>query len=306
MNRLKTAFEFSRNKLCASILTLALLFVATLPHATRCWAGESAKHTTLGKVAQEWMQVGIEQHNRSLFKAAEQSFRRATEYGEYLSAAKRKKLDKWSEKARIAAAKSVQPASKSTPRSLENKIRSLTDRLPPKIAPVKGKLPADSVKNGRDLTKKELEFVAAWPVTVDNPLRENRTIRIKPARSSSTHCVLVGGQVSKPAVVPMPGKMTATEAIVKVGGVDLRAAERKNVIVIRYTDGQRYAYKLDLAGSKTKPFYLQPRDIVHVPRARIAKLNQWIDKNIDKLIGNAGIFVGTTSGDAAVLAGAHR
>ncbi len=215
-------------------------------------------------------------------------------------------MDKWSKKASVAAAKSVQPASKSTRRGLETKIRSLTDRLPPKTAPIKGKVPADSVKNGRDLTKKELEFVAAWPVTVDNPLRENRTIQIKPVRSSGTHCVLVGGQVSKPAVVPMPGKMTATEAIVKVGGFDLQAAERKNVIVIRYTDGRRYAYKLDLAGSKTKPFYLQPRDIVHVPRTRIAKLNLWIDKNIDKIIGNAGLFVSRTSKDTAVFAGAHR
>ena len=86
----------------------------------------------------------------------------------------------------------------------------------------------------------------------------------------------------------------------------LRAAERKNVIVIRYTDGRRYAYKLDLAGSKIKPFYLQPRDIVHVPLTRIVKLNQWIDKNIDNLIGNAGLFAGRTSKDSAVFAGAHR
>ncbi len=252
------------------------------------------------------MQVGIEQHNRSLFEAAGQSFRRAAEYRKYMSVATQRKLDKWSKKASVAAAKNVQPTGKPARRGLETKIRSLTDRLPPAIAPVKSKTPADSVKDGKDLTKKELEFVAGRCATTCRPLRNRRTIQIKPARSSCTHCVLVSGQVSKPGVVRMPGKMTATEAVAKVGGFDLRTAQRKNVVVIRYTDGRRYAYKLNLADSKTKPFHLQPRDIVHVPRTRIAKLNLWIDKNIDNLIGNAGLFVSRTSKDSAVVAGAHR
>jgi len=130
------------------------------------------------------------------------------------------------------------------------------------------------------------------------------------ARSFYTHRVFVGGQVMKPGVVQMPGEMTALEAIMEAGGFDVRAAERKNVIVIRYADGRRYVYKLDLkravAGNETEPFYLQPRDIVHVPRTGIAKLNQWIDQHINKIIPDTGFFLRRTNGDTSVGVGSYR
>jgi len=129
-------------------------------------------------------------------------------------------------------------------------------------------------------------------------------------RSFYTRRVFVGGQVMKPGVVQMPGEMTALEAIMEVGGFDLRAAERKNVIVIRYTDGRRYAYKLDLkraiAGNEPKPFYLQPKDIVHVPRTKIAKLNQWVDQHINKIIPDTGFFFRRTSGNTSYGVGSYR
>jgi polysaccharide export outer membrane protein len=122
--------------------------------------------------------------------------------------------------------------------------------------------------------------------------------------------VFVGGQVFKPGVVEMPGPMTALEAVMEVGGFDVRQAERKSVIVIRYTDGRRHAYKLDLkkavAGKETKPFYLKPKDIVHVPRTKIAKLNQWIDQHINKIIPDTGFFFRRTSGNSTVGIGTYR
>jgi protein involved in polysaccharide export with SLBB domain len=122
--------------------------------------------------------------------------------------------------------------------------------------------------------------------------------------------VFVGGQVLKAGVVQMPGKMTALEAIMEVGGFDLRAAERKSVIVIRYSKGRRYAYKLDLkqatTGKESKPFYLQPKDIVHVPRTKIAKLNQWIDQHINKIIPDTGFYLRRTNGDTTYGMGNYR
>ena len=337
MSRSRTAFEFSRNKLRASILALALLLAATIPHAIRCRADETAKHSVLHKVAQEWMQVGREQYDRSLFKAAGQSFRRAAVLRKYLTAAEQKKLDKLSEKAGNAApakeptSSSVETTDRPVRPAPQTKVKSLWDRLPPTAAPVKAKRPADSIKDGRLLTEKELEFIAERPVTAGNPLREHRIIQIKPARPLAagkpaeavtpsrvffqsgdiiSHRAFVGGQVMRPGVVQMPGEMTAMEAIMEVGGFDLQAAELKNVIIIRYADGRRYAYRLDLrrviADRETKPFYLQPKDIVHVPRTRIAKLNQWIDRHINKIIPGAGFFLSKASGDTAVGAGSHR
>jgi len=338
LSRSKTAFEFSRNKLRASILALALVLTATIPHAIRCQADETAKHNVLHKVAQEWMQVGREQYDRSLFEAAGQSFRRAARYRKYLTAAEQKELGKLSEKAGLGklsekagnAAPAKEPTSTSgqtTDRPLrparQTKVKSLWDRLPPTAAPIKTKRPADCVKDGKLLSEKELEFIAERPVTAGNPLREHRRIQIKPApslaarklkgaeiavtvRSFYTDRVFVGGQVRKPGVVRIPGEITAIEAIMEIGGFDLRAAERKNVIVIRYTDGRRHAYKLDLAGNETKPFYLQPRDIVHVPRTKIAELNQWIDRHINKIIPDTRLSLTKTSGDTTAGVGSHR
>jgi len=285
LSRSKTAFEFSRNKLRASILALALVLTATIPHAIRCQADETAKHNVLHKVAQEWMQVGREQYDRSLFEAARQSFRRAARYRKYLTAAEQKELGKLSEKAGNAAP-AKEPTSTSgqtTDRPLrparQTKVKSLWDRLPPTAAKPAPSLAARKLKD------------AEIAVTV---------------RSFYTDRVFVGGQVRKPGVVRIPGEITAIEAIMEIGGFDLRAAERKNVIVIRYTDGRRHAYKLDLAGNETKPFYLQPRDIVHVPRTKIAELNQWIDRHINKIIPDTRLSLTKTSGDTTAGVGSHR
>jgi len=113
--------------------------------------------------------------------------------------------------------------------------------------------------------------------------------------------VFVGGQVMRSGIVQMPGKMTLLEAIMEAGGFNLREAEVKNVVVIRHKAGQRYGYKLDLkaslAGKKTKPFFLEPKDIIYVPRTKIAVLDQWIDQHINKLIPQTGFVYTTEMGD---------
>ena len=288
------------------------------------------------------MLVGIEQYDRSLFKAAGQSFRRAAAYRKYLTDPEQQKLDELKEKAGNARlAKELTPADvRTTDRlvrpALPAKVKTLCDRSVPVIPPVKAEVPADSVKDGKLLTEKEWEYIVKSPLTADNSLREYRRIKIKPAPSSATresaeaapstqivfqpgdvvarpyynHRVFVGGQVVKPGVVQIPGEMTPLKAIMEVGGFNPRTAERKNVIVIRYANGRRYAYKLDLkrtaAGNDGKPFYLQPKDIVHVPRTKIERLNPWIDRHINEIIPDTEFFLTKTSRDATVGVGSYR
>jgi len=68
----------------------------------------------------------------------------------------------------------------------------------------------------------------------------------------------------------------------------LPEAEVKNIVVIRHRDGQRYAYSVNLEsplkGNGSQPFYLQPQDIVYVPRTKITKVDQWVDQHINKLM----------------------
>jgi protein involved in polysaccharide export with SLBB domain len=399
-------------------LSIVLLLVAAMPNSTLCQAADEAKNATLRKAAQQWMQVGVEQYDRSLFKAAERSFRRAAVFKEYLTAAEQEKLAQHREKAGNARlAKELTSTQAPTPDrparpTLSTRMVSLSARSAPVKQPatveasadgsvqpapaVKPTVPPDSVKDEKHLTKKEREYLAAEPVaaagsppeperirhksTAPAPSRRlaqaspssrvtldpgdvveikffftpqlNITQTVRPdgkislelirevtaqgktavelrdellrlyephlkapeiavvVRSFYTRRVFVGGQVMESGVIEMPGEMTALEAVMEAGGFDLRAAERKSVIVIRYTNGRRYAYKLDLkratAGKETKPFYLEPRDIVHVPRTKIAKLNQWIDQHINKIIPDTGFFFRRTSGDSSYGIGSYR
>lgn len=406
MNKQKIETEYLKNNVFRSISVLILALAAAMPNTNRCRASETAKQNALQKAAQEWMQVGTEQHERSQFKAAERSFRRAAIYRQYLTDAERMKLDGLLERsANAALAKEltsvgnkvsdglvppVQPVDTTKVVALDTKVFEVK----PQIKIVEAK--ADSVKDGKLLSSREWEYITEEPVTATSsfgqqvrlpsrpalPVRapestgaapESRIVfepgdvvevkffytpelditqTVRPdgkislqlipevkaqgktvaelrdelmklydphlrapeisvvARSFYNQRVFVGGQVLKPGVVQMPGSMTALEAIMEVGGFDLRAAELKSVIVIRYTRGRRYAYKLNLkqatAGDETKPFYLQPKDIVHVPRTRIAKLNQWIDQHINKIIPDTGFFLRRTNGDTTVGMGSYR
>ncbi|MBN2315344.1 MAG: polysaccharide biosynthesis/export family protein [Sedimentisphaerales bacterium] len=100
--------------------------------------------------------------------------------------------------------------------------------------------------------------------------------------------VFVGGQVVRPSMIEMPTQMTAMEAIMRAGGFDWREAEAGSVLVLRHEGNRWKGYKLNLKsaieGSPTDCFFLKPKDIVHVPRSDIAKVDQWIEQHINKVI----------------------
>jgi len=123
-------------------------------------------------------------------------------------------------------------------------------------------------------------------------------------RSQYQDRVYVGGEVKEPGLLEFPGHMTALEAIMRSGGFDMRSAQVKNIIVIRHKDGQRYGcllnFKDALAGREAQPFYLEPYDIVWVPRTFIFKANQWIDQYINKVVPQTGFLYEQYSGDHTI------
>jgi len=123
-------------------------------------------------------------------------------------------------------------------------------------------------------------------------------------RSLLNRRVYVGGQVTTPGVIEMLGEIDVLEAIMEAGGFLLPEAEFRNVIVIRHKEGQRYAYSVNLEdslkGKGSQPFYLQPRDIVYVPRTKITKVGQWVDQHINKLMPDIGFYFARTSGKTTV------
>jgi protein involved in polysaccharide export with SLBB domain len=108
-------------------------------------------------------------------------------------------------------------------------------------------------------------------------------------RSLYNRRVFVSGKVTTPGIVEMPSTMTLMEAIMEAGGFDFTEADAKNVVVIRQKGGIRVACKIDMKSNldgKTihEPFYLQPQDVIFVPRSGIAKLDQWIEQYINKVV----------------------
>ena len=138
------------------------------------------------------------------------------------------------------------------------------------------------------------EIMAAGkaPSTLERELKAAYTPHLQIAEVSvivSTPAPMyIGGAVRSPGVINAGRPITALEAIMEVGGFDETQAEVRNVLVIRQRAGKRIAFALDfsspLKGEEDHVFYLDPLDIVYVPRTRIVKVNQWVDQYINGLI----------------------
>jgi len=124
-------------------------------------------------------------------------------------------------------------------------------------------------------------------------------------RSLANRRVYVGGFVRTPGLIEMRTRLTALEAIMQAGGFDMWRAEVKNVVIIRHKDNQRYGCALDfsgeLQGKATQPFYLEPMDIVYVPRTTITKVNLWIDQYINQIIPRVGFTYLAPLGSGATI-----
>lgn len=115
-------------------------------------------------------------------------------------------------------------------------------------------------------------------------------------RSLYQRKVYVGGAVTEPGLIEMPGQLSLTEAIMEAGGFNMEEAEIKNVLLIRQTGELRRAYALNLealmSGQDYEPVYLQPKDVVYVPRTTIVNAGQWVNQHFWDLIPRIGFGFG--------------
>jgi polysaccharide export outer membrane protein len=105
--------------------------------------------------------------------------------------------------------------------------------------------------------------------------------------------VYVGGEVAIPGGqfpirVPLVGRLTPMEAIMQAGGLKNASAKLSNVLIIRRIGEKQYARTLDLRAAfrngECEPFFLEPDDIVFVPRTTIDHANQWVAQYMNKLV----------------------
>jgi protein involved in polysaccharide export with SLBB domain len=120
------------------------------------------------------------------------------------------------------------------------------------------------------------------------PNLRNPEINVVVASFESSR-VYVGGEVLAPGVYPMRGgSLSALEAVMMAGGFQPRSARMSEVVVIRRRGGEQYARTIDLRSTiespESEPFYLEPLDVVFIPRTRIDHVNQWVDQYINNIV----------------------
>jgi protein involved in polysaccharide export with SLBB domain len=99
--------------------------------------------------------------------------------------------------------------------------------------------------------------------------------------------VYVGGEVVEPGLVPLEGNLTALAAVLKAKGFR-PTAKLNSVILLRNNgDGKPQITRVDLGDVAEKgktDLTLQPYDVVYVPKARISKANEFIDRYFRQLL----------------------
>lgn len=105
--------------------------------------------------------------------------------------------------------------------------------------------------------------------------------------------VYVGGEVDIPSGqfpirVPLIERLTPLEAIMQAGGFENRSAKLTDVLIIRRIEDRQYARTVDLStnfsSDESTVFYLEPNDIVFVPRNKIDRVDQWVDQYMNATI----------------------
>ena len=101
--------------------------------------------------------------------------------------------------------------------------------------------------------------------------------------------VYVGGEVKQPGVVPLVAGMDALQALLAAGGMLDTAKTGQVAIIHRTPDNVAKITYVDVHGyTRGKPLakmvQLEPRDVVFVPKKRIAEVDLWVDDYLNKPI----------------------
>lgn len=101
--------------------------------------------------------------------------------------------------------------------------------------------------------------------------------------------VFVGGQVKTPGVIQLAAGMDVFQAIIAAGGLTDSARTGRIAIIRRTPDNHSkviyYSVKPFTKGeSNASVAMLEPRDVIFVPRTKIAEVDMWVDNYINKTL----------------------
>ena len=101
--------------------------------------------------------------------------------------------------------------------------------------------------------------------------------------------VYVEGEVTKPGAFPLQPGMTAVQALALAGGVTDNSDPESAILIRRDACGQSQGSKIDLAAATKNPgsaedVALTARDVVVVPKSRIANADLWVKQHIRDIL----------------------
>ena len=101
--------------------------------------------------------------------------------------------------------------------------------------------------------------------------------------------VYVGGEVNKPGFIPYREGLTAVQALMEAGGPKDTGKTEEVVFLQRLGDEKFRPTKLNLSkviddGDVTADHPLSPSDVLFVPKTMIAKVNQWVEQYILRVL----------------------
>ncbi len=104
-------------------------------------------------------------------------------------------------------------------------------------------------------------------------------------RTFSNQRVYLDGELRQPGMVNLIKPTTLLDAIAQAGGVTETARSREILIIRRHERDERAVMTANLekilrGEENHRDIYLQPYDIVYVPKSAIANVNQWVDQYI--------------------------
>jgi protein involved in polysaccharide export with SLBB domain len=141
----------------------------------------------------------------------------------------------------------------------------------------------DVVVAGRTPEELDKELTEAYATYFTRPEVTVAVLEIAEAK------VYIGGEVRYPAMLPLSGRMTALQGIMRSGGFSNKAKVKEVLLVRKSPEGEREIYRLNLRESMQMEsalddIYLQSADLVIVPKKTISKVNQWLDQYIYGII----------------------
>jgi len=225
---MKVLAQFFDGKKLLVFVVLVLNLAAALSAAATAQPTEATKQQIILQAAQDWIRVGKEQYSRRLYEASEQSFLRALEYQEHLTAAECEKINELLEMARTAQLERK--------RVLEH-IQT-ADSLIKQEQPIKAKAHLEKVKDGKFLTQDQQRQVAESLKKIDNQLKDEKkettelyTRSVKFYNAGQLEKAREGFvKVAQNGLLTMPAGRTAEDYLVKIDDVLVQKAQLSSPI----------------------------------------------------------------------------